>query len=291
MNFNKIPILLGLLAFASYSVADAIGKYSLNIQNIDYMAYMVVINFVGVVLSLIFGFKKYHSKVFYIPKQEIKYIGIRSLLNALNLLGATYAVSVLPLEVFYSLIFISPLFATILAYFLLKEHVSKSVIAALFVGFLGIAIVLQPWKFANFSSEYISGLFVASLLPLCIANIAVINRKFLKQVQPITAVFYSAFFVTSVCLVVIFTQNIDITITFKESLYPVSGGFFIFFGAYFFLVALQKGKVQSVAITQYTQFAWAIIFGAIIFNHTPNTVVYIGMALVVCSNLINLAKK
>ncbi|RLA79976.1 MAG: EamA family transporter, partial [Epsilonproteobacteria bacterium] len=56
-----------------------------------------------------------------------------------------YTITVIPLGEAITLNKTSPLFGTVLAFYLLKEHLSKSTIFALLIGFLGIIFITKPF--------------------------------------------------------------------------------------------------------------------------------------------------
>ncbi len=290
-KFTRLSITFGLLSFAGYSISDAIAKYALGVANVNYASYLVVLNLTGLLLSLIVGLKMHGVSLFKIPKDKVKPVITRTFFNGVNILGATYAIARLPLEIFYSVIFLAPLIATLLAHFFIKEKITKSIALALALAFLGVTIVLQPWQVSGFSKSYVSALMVALIMPFCIACITIINRKHLVKVKTFTVVFYSALAVSGLALSLALFQDAKFSISLAEFKYPAIAGLFIFGGASLSLMAFKLGKVQNVAVTQYTQFVWAILFSIFVFNHNPALSTYVGILLVVSANILNLVKK
>ncbi len=290
-KLTRLSIIFGLLSFAGYSISDAIAKYALSVENVDYISYLLILNFTGLVLASIVGFKLHGFSLLKIPRNKIKYVIIRTFFNGVNILGATYAIARIPLEIFYSVIFLSPLISTVLAHFVIKEKITKNIALALIIGFLGVTIVLQPWQINSFSKTYITALIVTSIMPICVASITIINRKHLTKVKTFTVVFYSALAITGLVVCLALFQGGKFNLSLSEFKYPVIAGLFVFSGASLFLMAFKLGKVQNVAITQYTQFLWAILFSIFVFNHNPALATYIGILLVVAANVLNLVKK
>lgn len=58
-----------------------------------------------------------------------------------------YTITVIPLGEAITLNKTSPLFATVLAFYLLKEHLSVRTLLALLIGFLGIVFITKPFGF------------------------------------------------------------------------------------------------------------------------------------------------
>jgi len=98
--------------------------------------------------------------------------GLRAFFNLFSMLGFFYAISVLPLAQVTALNFTAPLFATLLAPFILKEVVGGRRIAATLVGFSGALIIIQPG---------VSTVDPASLLVLASAFMFAINIMIVKK--------------------------------------------------------------------------------------------------------------
>jgi S-adenosylmethionine uptake transporter len=50
--------------------------------------------------------------------------------------------------------------------------------------------------------------------------------------------------------------------------------------------AYRSSEAQFVAPMQYSQMLWALVFGALIFNESPDRTVLMGSAVIVCSGLL-----
>ena len=55
-----------------------------------------------------------------------------------------YTITTMPLGIAITLNKTSPLFVSVLAFFLLKEHLSKKGVLALLVGFIGVVLITKP---------------------------------------------------------------------------------------------------------------------------------------------------
>ena len=70
--------------------------------------------------------------------------GARAVLKLAAMTSAFFAISLLPLSVFTAIAFTTPLFVTLGAILFLGEPMRPTRLAALFVGFAGIVVVLRP---------------------------------------------------------------------------------------------------------------------------------------------------
>ena len=76
-----------------------------------------------------------------------------------------YTITVIPLGEAITLNKTSPLFVSILAYYLLKEHLSLNTIFALIIGFLGIILIVKPFGFTISYAHFLGilgGFFAAA---------------------------------------------------------------------------------------------------------------------------------
>ncbi len=96
------------------------------------------------------------------------------------------ALARLPLDQATAIGFLAPIFATLLAALLLKEHIYHRQIAVLLLGFLGILIVVQPSGAATDAL----GLAIALIAALGTAGVSILLRKLGKQEAAVTTVFW-----------------------------------------------------------------------------------------------------
>ncbi|MEQ8371279.1 MAG: DMT family transporter, partial [Alphaproteobacteria bacterium] len=70
--------------------------------------------------------------------------GLRAFFNVFSMMGTFYAITVLPLAQVTALNFTVPLFATLLAPFILKEVVGPRRLMATLIGFAGALVIVRP---------------------------------------------------------------------------------------------------------------------------------------------------
>jgi drug/metabolite transporter (DMT)-like permease len=84
---------------------------------------------------------------------------IRSVVGTISLIGYFYGMSKLPLATAQTLNYTSPIFLAIATMVMLGEKFSASLVAAIVVGFVGVAILLQPNLGAGKETAALIGLF------------------------------------------------------------------------------------------------------------------------------------
>ena len=88
---------------------------------------------------------------------KINLLFTRGLFGFIAMILFFYTISVIPLGEAITLNKTSPLFVAILAYYLLGEHLDVRVAFALFIGFLGVVFITQPFDMSSVSFEHILG--------------------------------------------------------------------------------------------------------------------------------------
>jgi S-adenosylmethionine uptake transporter len=134
-------ILLGFASFAAYAISDAFVK-SLHGSLPPYESV-----FFGGVLGLaalpfIMGKGDRWSDVFSARRPKLWWV--RALSGALGNICSVTAFTLLPMAEVFSMIFLMPIFVTVLSVLVLKEHVGWRRWTAVFVGFAGVLVVLRP---------------------------------------------------------------------------------------------------------------------------------------------------
>lgn len=99
----------------------------------------------------------------------------RGTMGTISLIGYFYAITNLPLATAFTLNYTSPLFLTILSTILLKEKFRPRLVAAIVLGFIGVALLLRP----TFDSETQSSMFAGfvGLISGFFAACAYVNVK------------------------------------------------------------------------------------------------------------------
>ncbi len=112
----------------------------------------------------------------------------RNINGLIGMLLWFYAITLIPLPEAVSITFTVPIITTFAAMFFLKEKVSKNIWIALFIGFIGILIIIRP-GFRDFNFAYF--LTILATFSWAISNILV--KKMTATDKPETIVAYMTF--------------------------------------------------------------------------------------------------
>ena len=204
----------------------------------------------------------------------------RAISGALAIIALFLGLRELPLADVVSLTFGGPIFVTIASIIFLSERVGIKRWSAVFLGFLGMLLIIQP-AFTDLNYYYITPVIFC----IFFACVAISVRSLSKTEANYTIAFYFTF----LCTVLGFS-----TIFFTDWLMPTFIDFFLFFvlglcGSIANLLLTQSYRLAEASLVtpiKYLSLVFAIIFGLIIWNEVPKPLMLAGSSLVILSSLI-----
>lgn len=207
---------------------------------------------------------------------------ILHLVRGLCLLGATlfnfWALQYLQLAEASAIMFCSPLIVTALAGPLLGEPVGLRRWLAVGVGFIGVLVVVRPGTGAMHWAASLSG-----VATVCYACYAIMTRRMNKTESAESLLLLSAF-VGAGALAPLAPSAIS---SLEAWMYPLAImlGVFGATGHYAMVVAHRIARASIIAPFIYTQMAWMIVLGYVIFNDTPDLMTLLGTAIIAAAGL------
>ncbi|MDR0484093.1 MAG: DMT family transporter [Alphaproteobacteria bacterium] len=286
---NKFGILLILLSFLFFSSSNAASRYILYLNSIPISIYFVYVKLFAVIILLGFGLIVFGKTFFYIENRKIVFI--RCMILMINNICLTFSLLYLPLDIFYSIVFIMPLMTSILGFIVLKEKFSWLNILAVIIGFMGILIVVQPN--VEESLVYI-GVLTTIITAITGSLSGIIARKYLQNENPYSATFYVAVCSFSLGIIMLIFEGkvsdfnlISNYITFKISAIIFFSALFTIIASSLFMKAYQISKATTIAPTQYTQLLWGIIFGYALFDDRTSFSTLIGCGIIIFATFFN----
>lgn len=201
----------------------------------------------------------------------------RAVLGTVSLALTFAAFSLMPMAETSVLLFTASLFLPLLGVIFLKEHVGPWRWSAVFVGFIGVAIMANP-------SGTISlvGLGIALLAALMQAFLGVILRHLGGFERPETIAFY--FFVIGTLVTALAMPFVAKPLTMAELPLWLGVGLSGAAAQWLYSIALRFAPAAVVAVINYTSLIWAILFGWLIWNDWPVPIVFAGAAIVISAN-------
>ena len=243
---------------------------------------------VGQVLFLRF-FIGFIPIFFIIPKEKILSFykttrpglhAFRAFTGAAAIIALFIGLRELPLADVVSLTFGGPIFVTVASIFFLSEKVGIKRWSAVFLGFIGMLLIVQP-AFIDLNFYYITPI-VFCIFFACVA----ISVRSLSKTEPNYRI---AFYFTFLCSV------LGIATIFKgDWVLPTKIDFLIFIimglcGSIANLLLTQSYRLAEASLVtpiKYLSLVFAIVFGFLIWSEIPKLLTLFGALLVITSSLI-----
>ena len=177
----------------------------------------------------------------------------------------------------------SPMIAAIFAFIYLKEKLNSYIYLSLFIGFIGVLLVIQP-GFENFNIYFLLTLVGVVL----ITSTTTIVNKFNKVTTTLGFFLYGGLtiHIISFILFIYDPLKVNLQIFIFITLASVFINLAIFLATFAFKSA-QK-YYASIFCLVYLQIVWSSIIGFYFFNEYLNTYAFLGAILIVLSGLISI---
>lgn len=194
------------------------------------------------------------------------------------------AFTTLPLAEAYALIFLVPLFVTMLSVLFLGERIGWRRIAAILVGLAGVLLVVRPGFRA-----LLPGHFAAVGVALCAATTIVVLRVLGPTEKRVTLLGV----VMAVSLAVNFALMLGTYVapTGGDLLLLAVAGILAGLGHITLMAATRAAPANRVAPAQYSQILWAVVLGAVFFGEFPDALALSGIVLVGLSGLFTFLRE
>tara|TARA_Y100001968_G_scaffold269515_1_gene260352 strand:- start:207 stop:1109 length:903 start_codon:yes stop_codon:yes gene_type:complete len=217
-----------------------------------------------------------------------KLLILRGLLGTFALFCIFKALVTLPIATATIIQYIYPTFTVICAYFILKEYILNRIIFSVIIGWIGIILVSQPeWDLSNNILETLIAIIIAILGALMTSLAYICVRKLSAKEHPLVIIHY--FPLVSVPLSIPFLINNFVLPIGTEWIWILGIGLFTQIGQLCITEGLRLIPAGQATSINYSQVIFASIWGAVIFQESITTSIYIGGLCVLISTIISLS--
>ena len=275
-----------LLASLFFAVNDALVKVAVkNLEN-DYSLFNVVFVraiFTSLLIIIsIFFFGKFNIKKIFSDKRSY----IRGTFEVFAALTFLTAFMLMPMGDVYTLLNTMPLIITLAGAVIFKEKVGIRRWSAVFIGFIGVIIVINP---INLQFGYI---FILPILSAIFLTLRDVITKGYKD----TSNSLEVIFITSLLVAIFFgilTIFFPIDINLESIIYIILASLALFLAYLFSVFTVVYAPLSLTSSTRYSVIVFGIILGFIFFNEIPSLNMVIGAIIISTSGLfvINRQKK
>ena len=274
-------VLLGFMAFAAYALSDAFVK-ALRGSLPPYEAVFIGAALGLIALPFIKGRGDRWRDALQARRRDL-YL-VRAAASAIGSIAAVIAFTALPMAEAFALIFLLPVFVTILSVLVLKEHVGWRRWSAVVAGFVGVLVVLRPGFRAlgiGHLAAIICGLSGAvSMIALRMAG------PHENRVSLFGAGIFGSMLVSGGLMLAEFHWP-----------NPAQWGLLLGYGllsavgSVLLMLATRLAPANHVAPTQYSQMLWAVLLGYVVFHDRLDWPMAIGIAIILGAGLFTFVRE
>jgi drug/metabolite transporter (DMT)-like permease len=271
-------VLCGLLGFGLFSLADATIKF----LGGTYSPVQIVA-FAGLFTLPLIGLLWLSAPVSLRPVYP-GLMAVRTVALIGNGLLVTYAFTVMPLAQAYAIFFTLPLILTLLAWPILGDRVDLIGALAVVIGLVGVIIALNPGR-VEFGIGHIAavgGVVLAAVHYLIVRKTGGAEANVPMLLYPILGQTLSAFLLLPGRYVPM--PPADLAAIAGLTL---AG----FTGTLMMIAAYRAAAPVIVAPTQYSQIAWAALFGALFFDEPMTAQAALGMGVIAIAGVLIVARQ
>lgn len=200
-------------------------------------------------------------------------------LRALGSVFATYSFISIPLAEAYAIIFLVPVFITLLSVLFLNEKVSVGRWVLILISFAGVLVVVRP-GFRELQLGHLTAVGCAIT-----AAILTTAMRFISGSERQTSLFLLPSIATLFVNAVMLAGTGFAMPNTNQLLLLVFGGVLGGVGYLLQIAAITHAPASRVAPTQYSQIVWALVLSAVFFSEFPDAMGLAGLAVVVVAGI------
>lgn len=195
-----------------------------------------------------------------------------------------YAIMVLPLAQVFALEFTMPIWAMLLAPLIVNERITRKGLWLTLLGFTGVVIVTQPFGALD------PALIIAGLSAVGFATSLLLTRRLTKDVG-VVAIMFWLHVMQGIMAVICAGLDGQIALPTAQTIWPlIMLGALGLAGHACLTTAVKLAPAQYVMPIDYLRLPLAIFLGWAIYSEEINLWVYLGSALILLANYLNIPR-
>lgn len=234
---------------------------------------------VAIIFSCLFFFTK--SYTVKLNLNDFKLLSLRAIAEVTSTFFFISALFKMPIANVVAIVQILPLTVSLAAVIFLQERIGWRRILAIFIGFIGVLLIVKPGASDfNYYSTY------ALLAVIFVTMREIVTRRLSKEVP--------SFFVASTTAVTVFifsglgslTVN-WVQVSISDFLSLMAASTFLAGGYLFSVLAIRKGELTFVAPFRYTSLLVALLLGFFVFGEWPDKMTFIGATIIFSAGMFS----
>ena len=215
-----------------------------------------------------------------------KHVIIRTICELLGAVFFVTAIALTPLSSATAILQIAPLLVTIGAVIFFKEKVGWRRWTAVFIGFIGVLLIVRP-GFEGFMPASIFALLGSVFL----AARDLATRAMQVKLPSVTIALY-AFIAFGISGILIIPFNSPMVIpTSNQILYFIGASAFGVIAYYSLVISSRIGEMSVISPFRYSRIVFAMLLAIIILEENPDSLTIIGASIVVASGLYTFVRE
>ena len=215
-----------------------------------------------------------------------KHVISRTIADLFGALSFTSAMVLIPMSLLASILQATPLFVTLGAAILLGEKVGWRRWSAIFIGFLGVIIILQP-GYGSFQLASLLGLAAV----LCLALRDVVTRDMATEIPTLTVTFYACLAMGSAGFIAYPFFGPPIMPTTYETIILICAAIIGLTGYFLLVLATRVGDVSVIAPFRYSRLLFSLGLASLILREELTLPILLGGLLVVSSGIYTFGRE
>ncbi len=258
----------------SLTINDAMAKYLTQSYPVGQVMALRGLSIIILLIAFLFLMNNLQALKFFCWKGHF--------LRAGAMTGSTFlfitGLSLLPITDAIAIAFVAPILTTILGVVVLREAVSWKRWAAIFVGFFGVIIILQPTSDA---------FKIAAIAPLVAAAFGavrdVITRAISGSENSLSILFTSMLMMT---IAGFLTYPLGWSVVKPGHIWIfITSSLLVGLAQYLMIEAFRLGEVALISPFKYSSLLWATLIGLVIWDDLPSKHVVLGALILILSGI------
>jgi len=276
-SLESMGMLFAVMAYFAFSLLDAVQKTAIIYHSVFQI---LLVKYTFVLLLSFFESRRKKNYTFY-KSENIKIQILRSVLSIIESACFILSFRYLSLADAHSIASLTPVLVVALSAIILREHVSLRTWVAIFIGFIGVLIIMRPGLsiFDPKSLIPLAGAFFLSIYQI-------VTRKASAKDSTETSLFYTS--IVGIVLMGIIGYSFWQPLMDYSILFFIAIGIFFSLGLYFQIIALSMARAGIIQPFHYTLIFWAIILGYIFYDDFPDIPTLIGASVITISGIYTL---
>ena len=279
-KYNKFFLLLASLFFSLMTVC---------VKKIDNRIPIFELVFFRSIFSLIITYIILKKRKIYPWGINKSLLALRGALGTIALLCIFFAIRNMPLSIATVIQYTYPIFISIFSVVFINEKLNRNIIFALLLGWLGILIIINPYKLSSLDINLRNISILISFIGAICTSLAYITVKKLSEEEDIFVIIKYFPLISSIFLLPIVILN-WITPQISDFIWIIGIGLFTQLGQTFLTVGLKNLPTTQAATINYSQVLFGSLWGIYFFNEKITINFIIGSILVLLGTIITTRK-